>query len=209
LSERIRALFDLVPPSGIAAEIGADHGILSARLLLENRCARMIISDISAASLSKARRLIARYGLQERAEFRLADGLTALDRPVNAIIIAGMGAEAIRRMLSNGQDMIEDASLILQPNLDHTQLRRHLMESGFRIDSERLVMDDGRFYVAIRAVRGAASYSPVELLLGPALLHGCPPLFYEYVCWRRDCLALSRRAKEQAELALIKQLIGG
>ncbi len=79
LDPRKAAIVSLTPRGGTACEIGADHGILSAHLLRAGVCGRVIVADISAASLDKARRLFAFHGLTGSAVFRVADGLDAMD----------------------------------------------------------------------------------------------------------------------------------
>lgn len=193
LGERLGAVFDLVPESEIAAEVGADHGILSAHLLQEGICASMAVSDVSAASLEKARRLLALHGLTQRATFHVADGLSALPEGVSAIIIAGIGAGTIERILTQGLSRIGDAALILQPSIDPVSLRRFLMDNGFMLDAERLVRERGRYYVLMRAVRGKARYSEEELEAGPLLLSERAALLPAYLQWRRDRAAHRRK----------------
>lgn len=204
---RREALISLVPCVTLAAEIGADHGIISALMLRGGRCQRMIVSDISAASLSKARRLFAAHDLAERTVFRVADGLEALDVPVEAIVIAGMGAGAICRILAAGMARIGDAALILQPNQDVGQLRAWLAAHGFAIEAERIAREGRRFYVILRARRGSARYDDRELLLGPCLLRERPEHFAAYLAWRRDCLGRVRGQDTARDLRWIEEAL--
>lgn len=192
---RKEAIISLTPRCVLAAEIGADHGIISAHLLQSGTCRHMIVADISAASLAKAGRLFARHDLSGRADLRVQDGLDGLDEPVEAIVIAGMGAGAMLRILDAGRERLGRAALILQPNLDHWAVRRWLMENEYALEAETLVQDGGRFYVVLRACRGAAEYTDRELLLGPCLLRAKPPLWREYLAWRKGCLDVMRGAQ--------------
>ncbi|MDR0898126.1 MAG: class I SAM-dependent methyltransferase [Oscillospiraceae bacterium] len=204
---RMQAILSLVPSAPLIAEIGADHGILSAHLLAAGVAGRMIVADISAASLNKARRLFALHELAERAAFRVADGLHAVaGEAVDAVVIAGMGGKTIIRMLEGGLSLAGDAALILQPNGDPAPLRRWLMDHGYRIDAERLVREDRRYYIALRAIPGEAHYRPQELLIGPCLLRERPPLLSDYLKWRAACLARAQGAAAESGLAVIKSL---
>lgn len=184
---RMRALIDMMPVCEVGAEIGADHGITAAHLVSGGICGRMIVTDISAASLDKARRRFAMHGLTDRADFRVADGLAALDAPVGAILIAGMGADTITHILSRGMDRIGDAALVLGPNPNPHIARRWLMENGFAIEAEAIAREDRRYYIVLRARRGEARYTEKELLLGPVLLRERPPLLHDYLTWRHGC----------------------
>ena len=177
-----------MPKVPVAAEIGADHGMISAYLVAHSLCEKIIVSDISAASLEKAKRLFALRGLADRAIFHVSDGLDAIDQSVGAIVIAGMGADTVQHILEKGLDHIGDASLILQVNSNVHKLRCWLSEHGFHIEAERLVREDRRSYVIVRAKRGTVEYSGKQLLLGPCFLEERPPLRPEYLAWRKACM---------------------
>ncbi|MFR2495723.1 MAG: tRNA (adenine(22)-N(1))-methyltransferase TrmK [Christensenellales bacterium] len=81
----------------VAADIGCDHGFLTAKLLETMPNLTMLASDVSAPSLEKARRLLAARGLSGRATLAVADGLSAIDRLVDAVMILGMGAGTISK----------------------------------------------------------------------------------------------------------------
>ncbi|MGN0773205.1 MAG: Nif3-like dinuclear metal center hexameric protein [Candidatus Ventricola sp.] len=175
LDDRLGAMADLVLEavdgceSPCAADIGCDHGQLTAHLL--ERCGRlfMIASDVSGPSLDKARRLLAARGLMGRAQVVCADGLAGIDRPVQAIVIAGMGAETILRILREGRERIGSASLILQANVDLPLLRRELAAMGFCVEREVFSRAAGRHYVTMLArAGGVQALSERGALLGTA-----------------------------------------
>jgi len=180
LDARLGAIAAMVPSCACAADIGADHGFLGAHLLLADRCASVQFVDISADSLEKARRLIAKLRLDERAEFLVGDGAAALARPVGAAVIAGMGAELITSIIAGGREKLGDAQLILAPNLDAPLIRRFLMENGYRITDEALVREGRRFYPVIAARPGCARYDERQLLAGPVLLQKRPESLLAY-----------------------------
>lgn len=183
LGPRKLAVCQLVPKVSLGADVGTDHGIISAHLLREGICSRMILSDISAASLEKAKRLFALHGMQDQADFRVADGLRALEEPVGAVVIAGMGGLSICDILQGGMDKIGRASLILQPQTDAQVLRKWLATNGFRIDAERLAVEGRRYYVVIRAVKGKMRLDGREAFLGPCLLSEPPETWGRYLSW--------------------------
>ena len=45
--ERLSAVFGLIGSAGLVADVGCDHGYLSAELILSGRAERVIASDIS------------------------------------------------------------------------------------------------------------------------------------------------------------------
>ena len=195
LDERLSMLFDMTPPCAAAADIGADHGFLGARLLESGRCERVEFLDISEPSLKKAWCLIRRENLMERADFTVGDGIAAMKKPADAIIIAGMGAPTIAGIIERGLDHLKSARLILQPNIGVELLRSELTRMGFAICDEMIVRAGGRFYVAMAAEPGRAVYTEKELLAGPVLLKKRPDAFEGYIRFR---LRVQRKAYEGA-----------
>ena len=123
LSDRLAACCRFVHPGDRVADVGCDHGYLTAYLL--EACPRMtaLACDVSAPSLDKARRLMERRHLTQRVRFAVADGLAAIDAPVDAIVLAGMGAETILSIVRAGCGRIGGAALIVQANTDLPLLR--------------------------------------------------------------------------------------
>lgn len=190
---RMEAMLQLIQPVHTVAEIGADHGILSAHIVRQGLCKHIVVADISTASLQKAMRLFSYHGFSDAARFSNADGLNALDEPVDCIVIAGMGAETIVSILDNGVHLMGEAALILQANGRHHLLRHWLSKHGYVIKNERLVQEKRRFYVVIQGVRGEMHSSDEELYVGPCLLRERPPLWRAYLQWQIDCLSVSKR----------------
>lgn len=138
----------------VAADIGCDHGFLTAKLLETVPNLTMLASDVSAPSLEKARRLLAARGLSGRATLAVADGLSAIDRLVDAVMILGMGAGTILKIVSEGRDKIGGAALIVQANVDLPLLRGGLAELGFAVQKEIYCRAAGRHYVTMLARAG-------------------------------------------------------
>ncbi|MFH1512505.1 MAG: class I SAM-dependent methyltransferase [Bacillota bacterium] len=175
--KRLRAAADWVEPCDVIADIGCDHGRLGAMLLLENRAKHLIASDISEKSLEKARHCLHRHGLTGRAEFFVADGLAAIDRPVDTVCILGMGGETLSGILLRGQDRLHGAMLVLGAHTNQYIVRKTLQAIGYRLANEQVVRSEGQMYVLLRAVPAAEDaqpYTRCELMLGPVFLRERP-----------------------------------
>lgn len=170
LDPRLSLIADLVGKCPVCADIGSDHGRLGAFLLQNARCKRVVLTDISASSLEKARKLIAMLGLNDQTDFRVGSGALALDRPVDAAVIAGMGGETIAAILEKSDGRLNGARLVMQPNVASEQLRRTLCRCGFRITDERLARDGRRIYPIIVAEAGEQRLTDPEALIGPVLI---------------------------------------
>lgn len=181
---RLSALSEMCGECRVLADIGCDHGRLGAYMLQTGRCERVLFSDISGASLEKARRLISTLGLSARASFHAGDGAAALPEKPDACVIAGMGGLTIAGIVARGAQTLAGARLVLQPNVAVRELRDALAEHGFCIADERIVRDGHRLYPVIAAERGRASYDEAQLLVGPVILLRRPAELADYAKYK-------------------------
>ena len=154
LQPRLRAIADLVPTGSKLADIGTDHGYIPAVLLLEDKVTSAIASDIGAEPLAHARRTAEIYGVAERMELRLCDGLCDFaPGEADCVVIAGMGGDNIAAILEAAPWTKSGCTLLLQPMSKAEVLRRWLSENGYCVTAEQLVADKGVLY-PILTVRG-------------------------------------------------------
>ena len=202
LDVRLQLIADLVPKCKLAADIGADHGRLSCYLLSKGRCEEMIVSDISADSLNKSKRLIDLHGLSPRAHFMVADGLEAVNRRADAVIIAGIGGKTIAEMLRK-HELIGGAKLIISAHTDLPLLRGALNKYGYTLQRETVIRASGRYYTVIEAVKGKSEYSQQQLYIGHNLCDTDGSTMAEYLSWRKDVVSIT---KDPDKLLYIKWL---
>lgn len=154
LQPRLHAISSLVPDGAKLVDVGTDHGFIPVRLLLDDRIRTAIASDIGAAPLDHARRTAEQFGVTDRMDFRLCDGLCGISGDeVDTVVIAGMGGDNIAAILSAAPWTRNGALLLLQPMSKAEVLRRYLPENGYRVIAEQLVADKGVIY-PILTVRG-------------------------------------------------------
>ena len=139
-----------------AADIGCDHGRLCAWLLQQGRIRRAVGTDVSEASLAKAKALRALCGLEEAWALRVGDGLSALSpAEADTLFFCGMGGELIARMLEAGDATARAARrIVMQPMRGTAALRAYLYTHGYAIEEEQIVLDAGRYYQIIAAKSG-------------------------------------------------------
>ena len=195
LDDRLSRAAALFPACEYGADIAADHGRLSCFLLETGKAKRMCVADISADSLKKAETLLSARGLRDRAVFRVGDGLKVLDRPADAIAILGMGGHTLSGILTDGQEMLRCAALILSAHTDMRLVRKTLMELNYRIETEEIAFAANRFYCLLRAVRGIERLSERQLCLGPRLMESNVKHYPDYLR-RRIGMAEKKRSDE-------------
>ena len=156
LSKRLNTALLLLPKCEVIADIGCDHGQLSAALILSGKCKRVIAADISAGSLQKARVRAERLELSSQIDTRIGDGMAVLvPLEVQAALIAGMGGMVIAGILERGEEVARGLNaIVMQCMSDAVTLRKFLRENGYVIDDEVLIKERGRIYPTIRARSG-------------------------------------------------------
>lgn len=211
LDPRLSMIAEMVGRCETYADIGCDHGRLGAFLLQRGWVQRALLMDISEPSLDKARSLIRLLGLDERARFLVCDGADALDCPVDAVVIAGMGGTTAAGIVERGRGKLGDARLILQANVAVPELRERLMRVGYRISDERIVKDGRRYYIIIEAVPGHAEYDGRELIVGPVILRERTECLSGYAEFRlrvaRKALIGAEHGGQQAAIDLLRNEI--
>lgn len=179
LTPRLRLLADWVPQGARLADIGTDHAYLPVWLILHGQISSAIAADLRKGPLARAGETAASYGVS--LDLRLGNGLEKV-RPeeCDTVVIAGMGGENIAAILAAAPWTAEGRhTLLLQPQTKAEELRRSLMENGFVIRREALVLDRGILYPVMEVVEGEMRLSLGELWGGAKLLSD--PLGERYI----------------------------
>ena len=166
LSPRLAAIAALVPQGARLADVGTDHAYLPVRLLLDGGIASAVATDVNEGPLQRGRETAERYGVRTIL-FRRCDGLADVRADkVDTVVIAGMGGDLIARILA-AAPWTKQAQLILQPMTAQEDLRRWLLENGYRIAKETLAQEGKKLYVILSATGGSSTpYTPGELWAG-------------------------------------------
>lgn len=154
LSDRMQAVVGLVEPCDRVADIGCDHGYVAMELIKRHTCKEVIATDINQGPLEQAKSNIRAYGMQEYIVTRLSDGVEALlPGEVDGIVCAGMGGRLVINILTQGKEIISRLQqLVLQPQSEISEVRSFLRESGFVIDKEDMIFEDGKYYPMMHVV---------------------------------------------------------
>ena len=236
LSDRLEAILELLSEDSqsLLLDVGCDHGYICIEAARRGLTELAIAADINKGPLSGASDNIRRAELSDRISTVLSNGLKDISselimekkgRGRATLLIAGMGGALITDILrSAGEDrLLLMDRLILSPQSE-PELVRHFLEDGghYHIRDERHVLDEGKYYVLIDAVKafgdepkkeadtaepklreengsepwmhegGSAPYSPCEFLFGRWGIRKKDTLLLEQLC----------RLKESTSLAL-------
>ena len=134
------------------ADVGCDHGYVSIYLVQKGIAETAIAMDVRKGPLSMAENNVREYGLEEKIDLRLSDGLSLLNKDeADALVIAGMGGKLMISILEK-KDIRELGikTAILQPQSDIPKFRQFLREKGYLIENEKIVFEDGKYYFPMR-----------------------------------------------------------
>ncbi len=202
LSARMEALTRLLKPGYVTCDVGCDHGFVSIYLVQKGIAPKVFAMDVRKGPLSRAQEHIREYGLDDKIETRLSDGLHALKSgDAQAMICAGMGGKLMMRIMEEGMDkVLAMQELILQPQSDLKLFRQFLREMELIILQEDMIYEDGKFYPMMRVVPKrfydgneltASSGEEQELWdeFGPMLLQERHPVLLQYLDFLEDVQA--------------------
>ncbi len=179
LSRRLESILALTRGGGTAADIGTDHGYAAIELVRRGLCPRVIACDIRPGPLSRAQEHIRLAGLSGQIETRLGDGLERVEPgEAKTLLIAGIGGPLMTTILERGAETAQAAEeLILSPQSDLGAFRRFLLTHGYRIETEKALEEDGKYYVILRVCPGQEElWKEEELQYGRVLLQRGEPL---------------------------------
>ena len=190
LTNRLLTAADLVRQDAFLADIGTDHGYLPAYLVLSGRVSHAVAADVNPGPLSRAALTIQKYGLSEKIDLLLSDGLDKIDPSVQDIVIAGMGGGLIADILFRAEWTKDPAKrLILQPMTQDAFLRRFLAQNGYMVLEETVAEEGRHLYILLLAAYSGEPRRLTELEAvsgGRALKSGV--LSRKYLCKKRDTL---------------------
>ena len=167
ISDRLLACAQFVKKGHRVADIGCDHGYLSIHLLTNGIAKSCIASDINEGPLQSAMRNARKFGVANKIEFCLSDGVRDIPRDFDTMVCAGMGADTMIHILESAPWLKDEKyTLILQCQSKTPMLRRYLSDTGRTILRES-VLRDGRFLYTIMEV----AYDPSAPRLTDAQCH--------------------------------------
>ena len=183
LDERLTLCASFVRQGKKVADIGTDHAYLPVYLVYTGKAVSAVATDINEGPLNSAKLNVEKYGLSDKIDLRLCDGLDKVTREdADDIIIAGMGGELIRDILKRC-DFIKDSdvNLILQPMTKYEELIRYLYDNGFYISKQKACKAGSKIYTVILASYSGEirSYSDEDIYTGALDL--CDKLSVEFL----------------------------
>ena len=188
VSNRIKAVAQLLERARKVADIGCDHAYLSIYAIKKKRAKAAIAMDVKEGPLAIAKENIATYGMEDVIETRLSDGGKELKlKECDSAVMAGMGGMLIERILLESLPVFyEMKQIILQPQSDVEHLREFLYFTGFQTLKEDMVFEDGKFYPMMKITKRRVKRAPsrpgeMTLLFGSEIYLADNPVYDQYL----------------------------
>ena len=209
LSPRLEAVAELVRHGAVLSDVGTDHALLPAHLLLCGKIKSAVASDIVAGPLHRAEETVRRYGLTGKITTVLTPGLAGIEKyaPTD-VVIAGMGGQTIAEILKEAPFVKNpDLRLILQPMTKGELLRDFLAAEGFEITKELRVREQERIYVVLCCHYTGVPYTlaPLERLFGRVPQGQTDPLYTALLAKKEDQLQAVMAAKKENGLCVSEE----
>ncbi len=179
----------MITPGLTVADIGCDHAYLPIYLVREGISPRVIACDINTGPVERAQENIEDVELTGRIEVRQGDGLSVVSRgEAESVVVAGMGGNLMIRILTEGADVLALVrEIILEPQSEVGRVRHFLQDFGWRIISEDMVSEDGKFYPIIKAIPGTMNWDKeIYFRYGKILLREENPVLHEFLLLEKN-----------------------
>lgn len=169
LKKRLQTVASLVTEKSII-DIGTDHGYLIIDLFKREVVDSALAVEITKGPLDNVMSNINSHNISN-VEFLLSDGMTKASQSqidnYDAISICGMGGSLIAKILDDSKEKLNGQTLYLQPNTGEAKLRSMIVELGYKIVDEDIIIDNDIYYEVIKAEPGIVTYNEHELYFGP------------------------------------------
>lgn len=196
LDKRLETIVSLCDKHKVIADIGCDHGLVTAELILQEKAERVVSTEISPECLNKAINLANKINILPFISFRECDGfklVTKYDK-VNQAVIAGMGGKKIIEIMEHKPKKLWN--FVLQPMSEVVELRRYLLAHHYRFIIDKLIYQDGKYYNVIKVGKGKQKMSELELQFGFSNFRENYEVLFQYL------------KEKQAKLTTLKERFG-
>ncbi|MCV3295790.1 MAG: class I SAM-dependent methyltransferase [Oenococcus sp.] len=205
LSDRLMAIYRLIPNGARVADIGTDHAAIPIALLETAKSSCIIASDVRKGPLFSAQEQIDLADLDspQQIELRLGSGLSVLkeDDDIDTIVMAGMGGELIAKLIEKVPKFLTDSLLILQANNEEYTVREAIIQQKRTIIDEKIIQEGRHFYEIIvsRPANKLNTLTEHQLKFGPLLLQEDSDIFRRKWQKKREHLANIKKILEESK----------
>lgn len=188
LDKRLETIVSLCDRHKVIADVGCDHGLVTAELILQEKAEKVVSTEISKECLNKAIMLANKINILPFISFRECDGFALVTKhdKVEQAVIAGMGGKKIIEIMQNKPKKLWN--FVLQPMSDVVELRKFLLANKYRFVIDKLIYDNGKYYNVIKVSKGKQKMSDLEIEFGFSNFRENYEVLYQYLKEKHDKL---------------------
>ncbi len=190
LSIRLKTIIDVMDKCNNFVDVGTDHGYVPIFAVKHGICESAVASDINLGPVERAKKNIQNEGLTQKIYCRKGPGLSTVGKDeVEAAVIAGMGGNLIRDILTEDLDKIKKMKfIIVQPAQNPEILREYLYTNKFDIIKEDLCIDEGKYYELLKIRynddKPKLEMKDIDYEISPYLMSTRHPLILSYINYK-------------------------
>ena len=149
--QRIKTIGDFIESGDVVVDVGADHGLLEVYL----------IAKYPNITITAVENKIGPYKILERnlkayknVRLSLSDGLESVGKTTRTVVLAGMGGLNIKNILDAYPKKTKNLQkIIIDAHRDLNIARETILNYGFKINREKIVYEQDKFYVVTEFVK--------------------------------------------------------
>ncbi len=165
-SQRLNAINAFLNKEDNIIDVGCDHAYVAIAQAKKN-AKYILATDIHEQALKRAKENIEKNHLSGKIKVQLSDGLNQVDtKPYNTLIIAGMGATTILKILNHPSALKPIQKLIIESNNELSKVRKGIESLGFFLQEETIVYEKKHYYTIMKWERSGTPLTKTEILLG-------------------------------------------
>ena len=202
--KRLKSIANFINENDVVADIGCDHGYLLKLAIEDKKIKKGYAIDNKEAPLNSAKNNLKNY---HNIIYIQSDGLIQVnENDINCVVIAGMGGMLINKIFDDSKEkFININKIIVCPNRNMDKVRLNFNNNGFKITSEDIIFEDGKYYEIIVFEKGYQLLSENELYFGPYLLKNKSKIFINK--WTEYYNKIKNIENKIDEINLIKGVI--
>lgn len=182
LSRRLSVIASLVEKGARIADIGSDHCALPIFLFEKGTIDFALAVENKKGPFERMKKEIDKSGFPIVPSF--SSGLSALPSKVDTLILAGMGGELIRSILSEGENKLENVkTIITDAHREREKVLSWMEENRFKAIDGEFILEKGIPYEIIKWQRTCeeVSYSDKERFFGPIAMRKKGKEWFDYL----------------------------
>lgn len=170
ISNRLKLIASFVPVDSNVADIGSDHGYLLIYLKDNFFSGKLLGVENKKGPFNSLKSNISNKKYDKSIAISFSDGLDDVDLIYDTVVLAGMGADNIQKILSKNFEKLHGIkTIIVDSHTKNDQLRIFLVKLGYKIDKEDILFEDNIYYEIMRFVKGNSDYNYLDFYFGPLL----------------------------------------